>query len=105
LTYPEARRQKILGEIGKLESRKTLNRDTVLKSAPELTDWVKTQHKIFADSTRPDGTGTYVDSNPVNSNARNMDKGLHKTQDAPKGPRQRAMFRDVIQACPAEDQS
>jgi hypothetical protein len=32
----------------------------------------------------------------VNLNAKNMSVGLHKTNDAPKGPVQRALYRDVM---------
>jgi hypothetical protein len=68
-----------------------------MKMSPELSNWAKERRTYYSKTPDPEtGKGTFGEKTPINMNAKNMDYGLHKTQDDPRNIPERGYFRDVV---------
>jgi hypothetical protein len=94
----DARASKMLSEIDKVAATPDdkLTRRSAMKLAPALMDWAKERRVYYSKTPDPEtGKGTFGEKTAINMNAKNMDYGLHKTQDDPRTIPERGYYRDV----------
>jgi hypothetical protein len=95
----DERAGKMLDEIDKVQATPDdkLTRKEAMKLAPTLMDWAKDRRQYYSKTPDPDtGKGTFGEKTALNMNAKNMDYGLHKTQDAPRTIPERGFYRDIV---------
>jgi hypothetical protein len=95
----DQRAAKMLDEIDKVQSTPDdkLTRRAAMKLAPTLMDWAKERRQYYSKTPDPKtGTGTFGEKTDLNKNAKNLDYGLHKTQDAPRTIPERGFYRDIV---------